>query len=338
LAHFWHTPSGTHEGRAPTSATPGGVSFTPLQSVLPSIGITKRQLKHLAAIQLVRDQRDTGRQELAYSARPFVLCGLPLRKPAEKHLAYTRRNGRFSLTIVAHPQFGLPYGQDRLIPIWISTLALRQKSRLVRFPYLSDMLDYFELPKTGYYYARLAKAFQRLFAATIFFGTEAQQQQHAILDWVRFHFFDRVHLWYNREGVADSSTANNLENLITLSDAFYNEIQQHAIPIERRVVAALSNAPGALDLYTWLVWRTWRVNNGPTHIPLFGAQGLCQQLGTTEYSRERAYREKMSIWLTQVKLWWPKCPARLSDDGQFLVVHSAWQSRAVRSVERPVDR
>ena len=30
------------------------------------------------------------------------------------------------------------------------------------------------------------------------------------------------------------------ENAITLSPAFYDEIQQHKIPVERRVVAALS--------------------------------------------------------------------------------------------------
>src|SRR5215472_17791511 len=79
-----------------------------LQSLLPSIGLTKRKLRYLEAIQLVREQRETRQQQLAYNARPFVLCGIPLRRPPKDQLAYTRRNGKFFLDITGHPQFGLP--------------------------------------------------------------------------------------------------------------------------------------------------------------------------------------------------------------------------------------
>jgi len=102
--------------------------LTPIRSVLPRIGITKRTLKKLEAIQLVREQRDTRTQEVSYNARPFVLCGLPLRRPPADELVYTR-NGSFVLEITAHPRFGLPYGQDRLVPIWMATLTLRQRNR-----------------------------------------------------------------------------------------------------------------------------------------------------------------------------------------------------------------
>src|SRR6516225_7037245 len=90
--------------------------FATIGSLLPHIGITKRTLKKLEAIQLVRDKRESRSQEISYNARPFVLCGLPLRQPPNNQLIYTRRNGNFLLEITAHPRFGLPYGQDRLIP------------------------------------------------------------------------------------------------------------------------------------------------------------------------------------------------------------------------------
>ncbi len=48
-----------------------------------------------------------------------------LRKPRPNQFIYTRRNGSFLLEITAYPRFGLPYGQDRLIPIWLATLAHR---------------------------------------------------------------------------------------------------------------------------------------------------------------------------------------------------------------------
>jgi hypothetical protein len=40
-----------------------------------------------------------------------------------------------------------------------------------------------------------------------------------------------------------------MDNVVTLSEAFYNEIDQHRIPVEHEVVAALAHAPGILDFY-----------------------------------------------------------------------------------------
>src|SRR5215467_4280153 len=86
---------------------PQGGGLRSLKSLLPQSGITQRTLKRLEVIQLVREQREAGKQELAYNARPFVLCGIPLRRPPQEQLTYARHNGRFLLEITAHPRFGL---------------------------------------------------------------------------------------------------------------------------------------------------------------------------------------------------------------------------------------
>jgi hypothetical protein len=70
------------------------------------------------------------------------------------HITHARRNGNYALDIVGHPRFGLPFGQDRLIHIWVATLAVLQRSRFVRFASPSALLDYFELPKNGYPYGQ----------------------------------------------------------------------------------------------------------------------------------------------------------------------------------------
>jgi len=298
--------------------------------LLPSLGLTKRRVKKLDAIWLVREQRSNCKQELAYHARPFILCGIPLRRPPAYQLTHTRRNGKFALDIVGHPRFGLPFGQDRLIPVWVATLAVLQKTRVVRFASPSQMLDFFDLPKNGYHYSRIVQGFQRIFGATIF-GTEEQRQDAAILDSARFHFFDHMHIWYNREGPVNSN-GDESDNTIALSEAFHNEIDRHKIPIERRVVAALANAPSILDLYVWLVWRSWSLEAGrQARVPLFGTTGLAQQLGSREYSRERDFRQKLAKWLREVKAWWPDCPAVASPDGQFLMLSSARNSSAINT-------
>ena len=303
------------------------------------MGLTKHKVKKVEAICLVREERNSGKQQLAYHARPFILCGIPLRRPPADQLTHTRRNGNFALDIVGHPRFGLPFGQDRLIPVWVATLAVLQKSRMVRFASPSQMLDYFELPKNGYHYTRIVQGFQRIFGATIFFGTEEQRKRAVVLDSIRFHFFDRMQIWCNREEPAKSSR-NESDNTITLSEAFHNEIARHKIPNERRVIAALANAPGILDLYVWLAWRSWTIDAGrQARVPLFGIAGLDQQLGSKHYGRQRDFRQKLAKWLQEVKAWWPECPATASSDGRFLIISSARSSPAINAASgRDVTR
>ena len=68
-----------------------------------------------------------------------------------------------------HYETPVPYGQDRLIPIWVATIAVRQRSRVVRFGAASEILDFFRLFKDGKRYRRLMEGFQRVFGATMFF-------------------------------------------------------------------------------------------------------------------------------------------------------------------------
>ena len=226
----------------------GTANAVPLQSVARAIAITKRRFKQVEPICLIREQRAAGRQELAFNARPFVLCGLPLRRPPSTQLSHIRRNGKFFLQVIGHPQFGLPYVQDRLISIWVATMAVRLRSRVVRFGAASEVLDFFHLFKDGKRYRRIMEGFQRIFAATIFFGTNDQASGTLVIDWARFHFFDRIHLWFHKaQDQPPASSAS--ENTIILSEAFYQEIDTHRIPLEREVVALLANAPGVLDLY-----------------------------------------------------------------------------------------
>lgn len=62
-------------------------SFTPIQALLPQVTLSKRRLRRLGAIHLLRTHRESRRQEIVYNARPFVLCRLPLRQPAKDNSA-----------------------------------------------------------------------------------------------------------------------------------------------------------------------------------------------------------------------------------------------------------
>lgn len=216
------------------------------------------------------------------------------------------------------PPWGLPFGQDRLIPIWVATLAVQQKSRIVRFETALQMLEFFRLAPDGRHYRRVVQGFQRIFAATIFFGTHDHPDANRLVDSSRFHFFDHLHLWFAPDHVKSPAAEGYAINTITLSEAFFDEINQHRIPVERHAVAAFAHAPGLLDFYVWLVWKCWSARQHGAHVPLFPDGGLVNQLGTDEYSNERFFRRKTNFWLQQVKALWPECPAHISSDGNYL--------------------
>ena len=191
------------------------------------------------------------------------------------------------------------------------------------------MLSFFGLQLDGFQYRRIVEGFKRIFAATIFFGTEDHPTRKSLIDSHRFHFLDHMKLWFNpgEQNHYDRGEGN----VITLSEAFYDEIDQHRIPVERAVVSAPAHAPGLLDLYVWLVWKSWAVNGQPARIPILGPGGLNEQLGVAEYSLDRRLRHKILTRLLRVKLLWPQCPAYLGKDRRFLVVHSSRKSPAIRS-------
>src|SRR5262245_31786085 len=99
---------------------------------------------------MVRENRESEKHNLGFSARPFVLCGLPLKRPAPGCLLHERRNGHFVLQVTGHPSYGLPWGQDRIVPIFLATLAVRQRTARITFDTAAEMLDTFGIQQCGH--------------------------------------------------------------------------------------------------------------------------------------------------------------------------------------------
>ena len=129
-----------------------------LKRIVPELVVSKQKLRQAEGSCIVRLQREEGRQNLGFTSRPFVLCGLPVRKPRNGEMLYERRNGSFILQITGHPSYRLPFGQDRIVPIYLATLAIRQQSQTIRFRTAAEMLETFGMHRA----ARNPKASSRL--------------------------------------------------------------------------------------------------------------------------------------------------------------------------------
>ena len=211
----------------------------------PAFILSKRKLRQAETIQLVRANRETEMQKLGFSSRPFVLCGLPVKRPASGCLLHERRNGQFVLQVTGHPSYGLPWGQDRLVPLYLATLAVRQQSETITFNSGAEMLDTFGMQQGGSQYRRLIEAFQRVFGATIFFGTDTQLKA-TVFHQVRFNFMSEARIWYGRN-FDQPNLPGECQNVIVLTSEFYREVSAHPIPTDLQAAKALSCAPAALD-------------------------------------------------------------------------------------------
>lgn len=283
--------------------------------------ISKQKLRQAEAVRLVRINREAGNQVLGFASRPFVLCGLPIKRPTKGALLHERRNGQFLLQVTGHPTYGLPWGQDRLVPLFLAILAVRQQKQTITFRSAAEMLETFGMQQGGSQYRRLVAAFQRIFGATIFFGTDTQTQRAMVTHQARFNFMREARIWYSRDP-SQKLLPGGFENEIVLTDEFFREVTTHSIPTDLEAAKALSCSPAALDLYMWLSYRCFTAK-GKERIPIFGDFGLAAQLGRVDYARPRKFRERLERWLDLVQTLWPACPARISTDGDAILIQPA---------------
>ena len=68
------------------------------------------------------------------------------------------------------------------------------------------------------------------------------------------HIADRGEFWWN-ERKPDERVL--WESKIHLSEPFFNEIIQHPVPLDMNTLTALKRSTLGLDLYLWLVYRTF---------------------------------------------------------------------------------
>jgi hypothetical protein len=150
-------------------------------------------------------------------------------------------------------------------------LAIRQQSQTIQFRSAAEMLESFGMQQGGTQYRRLVGAFQRIFGATIFFGTDTQRDRVAVVQQARFNFMSEARIWYSRD--ADQATLpGGFQNEIVLSHEFFKEIMSHPIPTDMEAAKALSCSPAALDLFMWLSYRCF-VAKGRERVPLLETSG-----------------------------------------------------------------
>ena len=105
---------------------------------------------------------------------------------------------------------------------------------------------------------------------------------------------------------------------ITLSQDYWQGLQQHAVPLDTRALAALAHNPLALDVYQWLAQRLHRIKPGDDQ-PLTRA-ALHAQFGQG-YAEVRVFWRKFKLALGQVLTVYQGAKVYEQVGGAGLVLH-----------------
>lgn len=212
----------------------------------------QKNLNHLINEMLAIEEEEAKQAgALGYMARALVQATLPHRRVAGNE--FKRVNGVFKLTILADSDIGLPYGSiPRLLLAWIVTEAVRTKSRdLMLGNTLSQFMEQLGLVPTGGRWGtitRLKEQMQRLFAAS-FSCTYDDGGNWAIRN---INPVSKAALWWDPKQPDQMSL---FDSTLTLGEDFFQEVINHPVPIDIRVLKTIKQSPMALDIYCWLTYR-----------------------------------------------------------------------------------
>ena len=199
----------------------------------------------------------------------------------------------------------LPFGNmPRLLLAWVCTEVVRTQGRvLILGSSLSDFMRKLEIhPQSGGrngVRTRLRNQMKRLFDCTVKLIYEDERGKATVNSLIA----RRTEFWWNEHKPDQFSL---WESKIELGEDLFNEIISHPVPFDMNTLKALKRCALGLDLYLWLVYRTFALR---TPQPLTWRQ-LYQQFGTdpdkaSDKRIVKIFRRQVLRELKKIKLAWP---------------------------------
>jgi hypothetical protein len=246
--------------------------------------------------------------ELAFMARELIQLTLPHRDPGDIPL-WTRTNGNVKLVMARTDidengrPVGYPYGSiPRLILHWLNSEVVRNKERRVELGHnLAQFMRALDLnPDMGTGKRsdarRLREQMNRLFSASIRFtrsleaatGERGKRSKLAAV-------VEDSELWWDHK---NPNQGYLWGSWIELSETFYRTLLNSPVPLNHAALKALKRSPLALDLYSWLCYRSWRATklNAVQSVPW----DLLEKQFGAEYAEPREFRRKARQMLKRI--------------------------------------
>lgn len=216
--------------------------------------------------------------QLGFMPRVLVQTTMPYRDTGQQF--YKRTNGKFSLAIMS--PHGVPFGSvPRHLVAYLASAAVKTKSPEISLG--NSQNDFFRLlgmaTAGGDQKRRAKEQCKRFFSAVLSLTVETEKNETALANVM---VAKRAFLAWNPRQPEQRSL---WDSTIMLTNEFFDECVKHPVPIDLRVISALSPSPMAIDVYTWLSWRI----SICTRISTIPWELLIRQFGSKEGTARRTF-------------------------------------------------
>lgn len=215
--------------------------------------VTIRQQKFLDTVSRVKEICANEAKTIAYYPPYLSKTTLPYQKTED--YSFKRSNGDLEMSIVANPDWGLPYGiVARRLLIHFATYAVRNKSQAIPVKSINMLAKDIGMAGSGRNYKLIHDMLKRLAGSTLYIkGRDKKGEELSI---------NKCGLIESIEISKDANPSN--PNLILLDRKFFEMCTKSSGPIDSRVASELKS-PISFDVYVFLLARLLTVKK-PTRI------------------------------------------------------------------------
>lgn len=254
-----------------------------------------------------------------YIAHFLAQATLPHTDPKTNY--FKRGTGKLTLSIIANPEYGMPYGGlPRLLLAWMCTEAVRTGS-----PNLSlgrsqaEFLQKLDLYNDGRYIARVRDQSLRLVHSTISVNSIDGRVRNVLIAEEAFVFWNVC-----------NAELRGWESSIALSADFFNRLISAPVPLRMEALHALKKSPLAMDIYTWLVYRMFCLNvaeaRGGKRLAQVPWAGLMMQFGSGYANTPQGMRDFKKSFRKRLKealLFYPEAARHIQETKDHLILTPA---------------
>jgi hypothetical protein len=250
-----------------------------------------------------------------------ALCAmsLPVRRPRDEHAAIIRQDGQYTLVINPKPvveivdsqqrlqSLGVPYGSlPRLVLIHIMTEAVRTRSRhVILGGTFTDWMRRMGFRTISYGprgSATLVRGqLDRLLACEWMIRWENAGEEQGERE------FGIKEIKLTNEYVGIDRKGGAFIREIFMTEAFFDHLRQHAVPLNENAIRQLRDSATAIDLYTWLAYRLPRIN--PKRPATITWQQLAVHFGNDAKNIRKFRQTVRDAWERQVSAVYPEARA-----------------------------
>ena len=278
--------------------------------IAANLGLTKRSLREFDTLASILERRPTF-AEFAYQHAVLCQVGLPRRRV--EGTRFMRRSGDAWLNVQAGMldegkgpvRQPVPYGPlPRLALAHVSTFAVQNRTPEVPIgDSASEFLRRIGVePDGGKRFSSLRRQMHALAACYIQLGYRGVTVSGSPIR--------KFSAWTNDRGEEQSSI---WPGRLLLSQEFYKTLIETAVPLDMRALNALSGSSLALDIYTTLAHRLWRIEGSVT----IHWSSLRAQFGQEYQGKDgaRTFKRKFKKALADVLKVYPQAKVIVTSGG-----------------------